>query len=179
MSGNTVSKPANSSRYIGRVKWFNSRSGFGFITVTDGPKSGTDIFAHHSSILVDSEQYRYLVQGEYIEFGIGESTSDDHEFQAEGISGIKGGKLMCETRRESRMARSHHREEQEVEEKEWTKVVKGKREENRREENRREEKQPKQDKKQDKKTKPKQEVKQTEKTQPEKKTTKRTMKKSE
>ena len=37
---------------LGRVKWFNNKAGFGFITVTDGPQSGTDIFVHHSSINV-------------------------------------------------------------------------------------------------------------------------------
>jgi cold shock CspA family protein len=38
----------------GRVKWFNSKAGYGFITVTDGPKSGTDVFVHHSAIKVES-----------------------------------------------------------------------------------------------------------------------------
>jgi cold shock CspA family protein len=83
--------------------------GYGFITVTDGPKSGTDVFVHHSSIKVDSEQYKYLVQGEYIEFSLSDTKTTDHEFQAGDVSGIKGGQLMCETRRDSRSARTQYR----------------------------------------------------------------------
>ena len=54
-------------RLLGRVKWFNNKAGYGFITITDGTLSGTDVFVHHSSIKLQSEQqYRYLVQGEYV-----------------------------------------------------------------------------------------------------------------
>ena len=93
----------------GRVKWFNNKAGYGFITVTDGPKSGSDIFVHHSSVKVDSEQYKYLVQGEYIEFALSTVASDKHECQATDVSGIKGGKLMCETRREFKIARTSYK----------------------------------------------------------------------
>lgn len=91
--------------FIGRVKWFNNKSGFGFITLTDGVKSGTDIFAHHSSLKVDGEQYRYLVQGEYVELSLVKMEEGNHEFQAANVCGIKGGKLMCETRNENRVSR--------------------------------------------------------------------------
>ena len=91
-------------KFTGRVKWFNNKAGYGFITVTDGPKSGSDVFVHHSSIKVDSEQYKYLVQGEYIEFALSTVASDKHECQATDVSGINGGKLMCETRNETRVA---------------------------------------------------------------------------
>jgi CspA family cold shock protein len=112
MSSSAVSTPAVSSsseRFTGRVKWFNNKAGYGFITVTDGPKSGTDVFVHHSSIKVDSEQYKYLVQGEYVDFSLSDTKTQDHEFQAGEVCGIKGGKLMCETRRDSRAARSQYR----------------------------------------------------------------------
>lgn len=89
-------------KLTGRVKWFNNKAGYGFVTVTDGPKSGSDVFVHHSSIKVDSEQYKYLVQGEYTEFTLSSVASDKHEFQAAEVCGIKGGKLMCETRNETR-----------------------------------------------------------------------------
>lgn len=87
-------------RYLGRVKWFNNSTGYGFITVTDGEKSGTDVFVHHSGVIVSTEQYRYLVQGEYVEFEFIKPSGGKHEFQAGSVSGIKGGKLMCETRNE-------------------------------------------------------------------------------
>ena len=83
-------------RFTGRVKWFNNKAGYGFITVTDGSKAGSDIFVHHSSIKIDTEQYKYLVQGEYVEFNFSSVPSGDHEFQAGDVSGIKGGSLMCE-----------------------------------------------------------------------------------
>ena len=82
----------------GRVKWFNNKSGFGFITVCDGPHKGKDIFAHFSAIRGESSQYKYLVQGEYVEFTLSSVEGGKHEFQAVDVCGIKGGKLMCETR---------------------------------------------------------------------------------
>jgi cold shock CspA family protein len=97
---------SSTDRFIGRVKWFNNKAGYGFITVTDGPKAGTDVFVHHSTIKVDTEQYKYLVQGEYVEFSLMETPTDKHECQAGDISGVKGGKLMCETRREFRSFRT-------------------------------------------------------------------------
>ena len=54
----------------GRVKWFNNKAGYGFITVTSGEHTGVDVFVHHSVIHVGSEQYRYLVQGEYVIFNM-------------------------------------------------------------------------------------------------------------
>ena len=57
----SVSETTSPERFTGRVKWFNNKAGYGFVTVTDGPKAGSDIFIHHSSIKVDSEQYKYLV----------------------------------------------------------------------------------------------------------------------
>ena len=86
-------------RATGCVKWFNNKTGFGFITATSGDKSGQDIFVHHSAIKVGSEQYRYLVQGEYVEFTVSNvDTNSNHEFHAVDVSGINGGRLMCETR---------------------------------------------------------------------------------
>ena len=88
-------------RFTGRVKWFNNKAGYGFITITDGSRSGTDIFVHHSVIGVGSQQFRYLVQGEYVEFELVPTIQGStHEIQASNVCGIKGGKLMCETRNE-------------------------------------------------------------------------------
>lgn len=98
-----------SSQLIGRVKWFNNKAGYGFVTITDGEKSGTDVFVHHSSINVSSQQYKYLVQGEYIEFKLINVKNSTHECQAADVSGIKGGKLMCETRHEFKIARNNYR----------------------------------------------------------------------
>lgn len=93
------------SKTSGRVKWFNNKSGYGFVTITGGVHEGTDIFVHHSSITVDKEQYRYLVQGEYVDFILKEMLDSEHKWQATEVSGISGGKLMCETRLETRATR--------------------------------------------------------------------------
>ena len=94
--------------FIGRVKWFNNKTGYGFITVTDGKRSGNDIFVHHSAINIEG-QYKYLVQGEYVEFTIVDTPSGKHECQASNVNGIKGGKLMCTTRLETNIARNNYK----------------------------------------------------------------------
>jgi cold shock CspA family protein len=87
-------------RLTGMVKWFNSKSGFGFITVCgESEFSNKDIFVHYSAIRVANSQYKYLVQGEYVEFNVVKSDSDKHEFNAADITGVKGGAIMCETRK--------------------------------------------------------------------------------
>ena len=88
--------------YQGRVKWFNNKAGYGFITVIGSELEGTDIFAHHSNIKVSEEQYKYLVQGEYLQFTLLSLEKGEHKYQAGEISGVKGGKLLCETRNEIR-----------------------------------------------------------------------------
>lgn len=89
-------------RLTGQVKWFNTKAGFGFITVCDSVEhSGKDIFVHYKSIKVENSQYRYLVQGEYVEFLLVKPESDKYEFHAVDVTGIKGGAIMCETRRAS------------------------------------------------------------------------------
>jgi cold shock protein len=97
---NTTDTTSNNKpvRYIGIVKWFNNKTGFGFITSLDEPHKSTDIFTHFSSISSSNTLYKYLVQGEYVEFEIVATKNDKHEFQSVGITGIKGGPLMCETR---------------------------------------------------------------------------------
>jgi len=98
-----------SEKLTGRVKWFNNQAGYGFINVTDGEKSGTDIFVHHSTLKVESQQYKYLIQGEYVEFELVKSSGGNHEWQAFNVIGVKGGKLMCETRHEFNIARTSYK----------------------------------------------------------------------
>jgi CspA family cold shock protein len=93
-----VAPPLN-VKTTGVVKWFNNKTGYGFITINSGQDNGKDIFVHHSSINVEKKQYKYLVQGEYVEFEI-IPVNNKHEHQSHNISGINGGKLMCESREE-------------------------------------------------------------------------------
>jgi len=89
-------------RRLGRVKWFNNKAGYGFLKVVENDgKETDDVFVHHSSIKVSKEQFKYLVQGEYIDFTIGSIESGEHKFQATEVSGVNGCKLMCETRNEA------------------------------------------------------------------------------
>jgi CspA family cold shock protein len=51
----------------GKVKWFNSEKGFGFIT----GDNGQDYFVHYRSIVGDG--YRSLDEGQAVEFEIQET----------------------------------------------------------------------------------------------------------
>lgn len=110
MSDNVIVTTSTTGEHVtGRVKWFNNKAGYGFITVTDGAQSGMDMFVHHSAIAVGNQQYKYLVQGEYVELNVVCTTGGTHEYQANNVSGIKGGKLMCETRNEFKTARNNYK----------------------------------------------------------------------
>ena len=105
MSSASSSVTSAPVRLTGRVKWFNNKTGFGFISVVGGNdqfKDASEVFVHHSAISVSQEQYRYLVEGEYVEFSVVTNESGEHKFQAGDVRGVKGGKLFCETRHEHR-----------------------------------------------------------------------------
>ncbi|MDP2981279.1 MAG: cold-shock protein [Candidatus Omnitrophota bacterium] len=48
----------------GKVKWFNTQEGYGFIT----PENGKDVFVHHS--VIQGEGYKSLEEGQEVEFEI-------------------------------------------------------------------------------------------------------------
>ena len=101
MSDNQCEQSAVTQKQ-GCVKWFNNKAGYGFITMKDEEStSGTDIFVHHSSLNCDSDQYRYLVQGEYVSFDLVniDDENSTHKVKADNVTGPEGGKLMCETNR--------------------------------------------------------------------------------
>lgn len=79
------------ARQIGRVKWFNNKNGYGFLEV-----DGSDVFVHHRNLTVQSAQYKYLVQGEYVEFTL--QNMDNNKTTAVDVTGVGRGPLMCETR---------------------------------------------------------------------------------
>jgi cold shock CspA family protein len=92
--------------YRGRVKWFQPRKGFGFVTLqtgttgADGTPVTTDIFVYHKGIKVQVEQYRFLMEGEYIQFNLAKSDNPSQVCQAVNVRGVDGGMLMCETQNE-------------------------------------------------------------------------------
>lgn len=52
------------SKVQGKVKWFNSTKGYGFI----GQESGPDVFVHFSAIQMDG--YKTLQEGDNVEFEV-------------------------------------------------------------------------------------------------------------
>jgi len=53
---------------IGKVDWFNSAKGYGFISRSDGP----DVFVHYTAIIAGG--YRTLNAGDEVEFEIVQGT---------------------------------------------------------------------------------------------------------
>jgi CspA family cold shock protein len=89
------------ARQVGRVKWFNNKTGYGFLEVTGTP----DIFVHHKNLTVQDSQYKYLVQGEYVEFAL--QPLDNNKVTAMDVTGVGRGPLMCETRHLSRLSQEN------------------------------------------------------------------------
>jgi cold shock CspA family protein len=102
MTQNQVSAtPIDSTSYIGQVKWFNNRLGYGFITIiSECDRRNEDIFVHQQHITPQTSDYRSLQQGEYVSFLLGkadtEGESSKHITQAVTVTGVFGGTLMCD-----------------------------------------------------------------------------------
>tara|TARA_B110000902_G_C13847101_1_gene413742 strand:+ start:145 stop:435 length:291 start_codon:yes stop_codon:yes gene_type:complete len=75
------------------VKWFNPKTGYGFITDLD---SKEDVFVHHSGISTAENVYKSLSTGEYISY---ETNSDNGKTVAVNVRGIRDGPLLCESQR--------------------------------------------------------------------------------
>ncbi len=94
---------SQSSNFVGQVKWFNNRLGYGFITIiSPGEQNGADIFVHQQHITPKTSDYRSLQQGEYVSFQLGTADSSSegeaakHTNQAVKVTGVYGGSLMCD-----------------------------------------------------------------------------------
>jgi cold shock CspA family protein len=120
------------------VKWFNAKAGYGFVTVQGPEGEGVDgqeqqkgsprgvdgqeqqkgspreVFIHHSGLRVGKEQFRYLVEGEYVELEVKEMVGEGGalaRYQGIEVRGIGGGLLMCETRNEASASASQYKSE--------------------------------------------------------------------
>lgn len=91
----------------GRVKWFNDRRGYGYITcITEGEFHDNDIFVHHTNVRPLESKYRSLYTNEYVQFHLGQAdvayddndnpVDTDYKHQATHITGIAGGPLLCD-----------------------------------------------------------------------------------
>ena len=56
----------------GKVKWFDNKKGYGFITPQEG---GKDLFVHHSSLQM--EGYKTLTDNQTVEYEVGTSDRGD------------------------------------------------------------------------------------------------------
>ena len=56
----------------GKVKWFNAKKGYGFISTDEGK----EVFVHHNEI--NCEGFRSLKEGEEVEFEIAEGPKGEH-----------------------------------------------------------------------------------------------------
>ena len=106
------------SRNVGFVKWFNKKSGYGFIKLLqadqplpsdDDDESSSDdksdIFVHYTNIrpttMTSSDAaaaHRYLMKGEYIEFVLTKSENPKYMYFAADVTGLFEGHIMCDMR---------------------------------------------------------------------------------
>ena len=92
--------------YVGQVKWFNHKAGYGFITLI-GDTLGLelndeDIFVHHTALQTKENNYKYLTEGEYVWFKKESTKKNDHKYQASNVIGCFNKQLLCEVRQNNR-----------------------------------------------------------------------------
>ena len=78
--------------FQGRVKWFNPKAGYGFITLLNSDTE--DVFVHHSGLCPKKECFKTLYQGEYVSLTI--MTDNTGKKFGTTVTGISGNELMCE-----------------------------------------------------------------------------------
>lgn len=72
---------------VGAAKWFSEKSGFGFLTFTQGPDKGKDIFVHIQAVSAMGQDF--LQKGKIYEFDINHRRSDGRPF-AINLKEIRG-----------------------------------------------------------------------------------------
>ncbi|RMG96494.1 MAG: cold shock domain-containing protein [Chloroflexi bacterium] len=76
----TIQIDPQTGKYLGRMKWFNSRKGYGFIM----RGGGEEIFFHKSNTLVDPEQ---LQEGQWVLYDVEETNKGPEATDVEPYEG--------------------------------------------------------------------------------------------
>lgn len=92
-----MTEETNNNRKQAVVKWFNPRTGYGFLTDLITKE---DIFVHHKGIKTDGDVYRTLITGEYVCYDLSNDASGKK--LASNVTGIADGPLMCQRPRPNR-----------------------------------------------------------------------------
>ena len=107
MGDTSPTKVSRTERRHGMVKWFNSQAGYGFIAMKTSGDETEDLFVHHTGLKTNTDMFRYLVEGEYVGYGVKTiRRSGEDKLTAYEVTGIDGGPLQCETRHNRRAAES-------------------------------------------------------------------------
>ena len=83
---------------IGRIKWFNNKKGFGFLS---NSVNSEDVFVHHTGIKLGEESlnsdvniFKTVIEGEYVSYE--KHTDGEGRSVAKNVTGVLGGPLLCE-----------------------------------------------------------------------------------
>lgn len=90
-------EPISTARRTARVKWFNYKTGYGFLTDC---VSAEEVFVHHTSLIVPENTFKTLRLGEYVEYETSRDTND--KIIAVKVSGVQLGPLMCQSAQQAR-----------------------------------------------------------------------------
>ena len=84
--------------FIGRIKWFNNKKGFGFLSNCE---TNEDVFVHHTGIKLGEEAlnssvniFKTVIEGEYVSYQ--KKMDKEQRSVAKNVTGIMGGPLLCE-----------------------------------------------------------------------------------
>ena len=76
----------------GRVKWYDAKKQFGFISGLDGSE---DLFVHFTELSSRKGHPAVLYTGEYVEYRVLDANDQSQQAKAINVTGIGGGPLLC------------------------------------------------------------------------------------
>tara|TARA_R110002074_G_scaffold305511_1_gene476676 strand:+ start:677 stop:1171 length:495 start_codon:yes stop_codon:yes gene_type:complete len=93
-----MTEQVTSTKSIGRIKWFNNKKGFGFLSNCE---TNEDVFIHHSGISLGEEAlsssvniFKTVIEGEYVSYE--KQIDEENRTVAKNVTGVLGGPLLCE-----------------------------------------------------------------------------------